>query len=63
MVELLKTRLTDFFEACPAAWEKVLEIKGTTSITSAKNLKARMVSAGPLPGAPAQPLDERIPLD
>jgi hypothetical protein len=49
---VLKRRLTTFFTQCPQAWNKVLEVKRTST-----NAEARRSTAQPKPsGAPSKPL-------
>jgi len=36
VTDFLKTSLTTFFTECPAAWNKVLEVKGTSTTAEAR---------------------------
>ncbi len=56
VTDFLKKSLTTSFTECPAAWNKVLEVKGTSSTD-----EARRSSVQPKPsGAPLKPLDTPI---
>ena len=54
VVEAMKGHLTKFFDECPAAWDKVLGIKG-----AGRTAQARRASSEP----PVVPRDETISLD
>ncbi len=53
VTDFLKKRLTTFFNDCPSAWNKVLEVKETGTTAEAR----RALMALPKPsGAPSKPL-------
>ncbi len=52
VTDFLKRRLTTFFTECPRAWNKVLEVKGTSTTA-----EAGRATAQPKPSrAPSKPL-------
>ena len=52
VTDYLKKSLTTFFTECPSAWNKVLEVKGTSTTAEARRATAQLKP----PGAPSKPL-------
>ena len=56
VTDYLKRRLTTFLADCPPAWNKVLEVKGTSTTAEARRATAQLKPSG----ASSTPLDTPV---